>query len=91
MATGSVQGVLPVRIGSMNICYPQSFFRVIWAIVSPFLLERLKKRMRVVSGTDEEVRKALSCIISPEHLPAPMGAKQLDLSAWLAERARNET
>ncbi|CAN0414781.1 unnamed protein product [Ectocarpus sp. 13 AM-2016] len=39
MVMQSLQGALPVRIGSINICYPPTFFRVVWAIISPFLHE----------------------------------------------------
>ncbi|CAM9094834.1 unnamed protein product, partial [Hapterophycus canaliculatus] len=91
MAMGSMQGALPVRIGSMNMCYPRPFFRMIWTVVSPFLHERVKQRIRIFSGTDEEVRNALRYIVEPENLPAPMGEKPLDFSGWLTERARNET
>lgn len=39
LATGSLQGALPLRIGSINVCYPSTIFRVIWALISPFLHE----------------------------------------------------
>lgn len=39
MAVESMQGALPLRIGSINVCYPPTFFRVAWAVVSPFLNE----------------------------------------------------
>ncbi|CAM9142231.1 unnamed protein product [Scytosiphon promiscuus] len=90
MALGSMQGALPVRIGSINMCYPQPFFRVMWAIVSPFLHERVKQRIRIIPGTDEEVRRALGCIVVAENLPEPMGEKALDMPGWMAERARTE-
>ncbi|CAN0555592.1 unnamed protein product, partial [Ectocarpus sp. 12 AP-2014] len=54
MVMQSLQGALPVRIGSINICYPPTFFRVVWAIISPFLHERVKRRIRVIPGTDAE-------------------------------------
>lgn len=37
LAMESLQGALPLRIGSINICYPPTFFRLAWAIISPFL------------------------------------------------------
>lgn len=39
MAMESLQGALPLRIGSINICYPPTFFRLVWAIINPFLHE----------------------------------------------------
>lgn len=39
MAFGCIQGAIPVRVGSMNMCYPPSFFRLVWAIISVFLHE----------------------------------------------------
>lgn len=51
---------------------------------------RVKKRVRVIPGTDAEVQTALGCVIVPENLPLPMGDIALDFAGWLAERARNE-
>ncbi len=39
MVLDSIQGTLPVRVGSMNMCYAPSFFRVIWMVISTFLHE----------------------------------------------------
>ncbi|CAN0071101.1 unnamed protein product, partial [Ectocarpus fasciculatus] len=39
MVLDSIQGSLPVRVGSMNMCYPPSFFRWIWMVISTFLHE----------------------------------------------------
>ena len=39
MVLDSLQGALPVRVGSMNMCYPPSFFRLVWVVISTFLHE----------------------------------------------------
>lgn len=39
MVLDSIQGTLPVRVGSMNMCYAPSFFRVIWMVIRTFLHE----------------------------------------------------
>lgn len=39
MVLDSIQGTLPVRVGSMNMCYAPSFFKVIWVVISTFLHE----------------------------------------------------
>ncbi|CAN0243844.1 unnamed protein product [Ectocarpus fasciculatus] len=90
MVMQSLQGALPVRIGSINICYPPTFFRVVWAIISPFLHERVKRRVRVIPGTDAEVLSVLGTIVPPDGLPPPMGPKPKEFSAWLAEQAQKE-
>eukprot|EP00752_Nemacystus_decipiens_P008826 g7877.t1 len=90
LALESLQGALPLRIGSLSICYPPTFFRVAWAIISPFMHERVKKRVRVIPGTDEQVKNALGNIVTSDNLPPPMGQRPLDFSGWLEERARSE-
>lgn len=52
---------------------------------------RVKKRVRVISGSDAEVQNALAYIVAPENMPSPVGEKALDFPMWLAECARNET
>lgn len=37
MVLESIQGVLPLRVGSISLCYPPSFFRIAWAIFSKFM------------------------------------------------------
>lgn len=91
MVLDSLQGALPVRVGSMNMCYPPSFFRLVWVVISTFLHERVRQRFRFLPGTDSDVTEALSAIVEPEHLPPPMGAKKLNFSGWLEERVRAES
>lgn len=33
----SIQGALPVRVGSINICFPPTVFGMLWQIVRLFL------------------------------------------------------
>lgn len=49
MVVDSIQGALPVRVGSMNLCYPPPFFRIAWAIVSPFLTKCVRLCEAVVA------------------------------------------
>eukprot|EP00752_Nemacystus_decipiens_P009047 g8078.t1 len=54
MALESLQGALPLRIGSINMCYPPTFMRVVFAIIHPFMHKRVKQRMRLFPGTDAQ-------------------------------------
>eukprot|EP00752_Nemacystus_decipiens_P008831 g7882.t1 len=90
MVLDSIQGTLPVRVGSMNMCYAPSFFRVIWMVISTFLHERVRQRFRFFYGTDQAVLEALESTVAPENLPPPMGQKPLDFQGWLAERIKAE-
>ncbi|CAM9113553.1 unnamed protein product [Ectocarpus sp. 6 AP-2014] len=90
MVLDSIQGSLPVRVGSMNMCYPPSFFRWIWMVISTFLHERVRARFRFIYGEDEDVLEALTGTVAPENLPPPIGRKPLDFQGWLAERQKAE-
>ncbi|CAN0154830.1 unnamed protein product [Ascophyllum nodosum] len=90
MVLSGVQGALPARVGSISLCYPPSFFRLVWGILSVVLHAHVKKRFRVLPGTDDEVRNAIRPIISPESLPSPIGTKELDFPAWMETRIRAE-
>jgi len=48
---GMVQDAMPVRLKGLNITNEPKFFEVFWAIVSPFMAEKQRKRFRV-HGTD---------------------------------------
>lgn len=60
------------------------------ANIPTYAPRRVKKRVRVIPGTDAQVQNALGCIVTPENLPLPMGEITLDFAGWLAERARTE-
>ncbi|CAM9142154.1 unnamed protein product [Scytosiphon promiscuus] len=90
MVLDSIQGTLPVRVGSMNMCYPPSFFKVIWMVISTFLHERVRQRFRFIYGTDQDVLQALEPTVAPHNLPPPMGQKPLDFQGWLSERIKTE-
>jgi len=46
-----VQDAMPVRVKSLNVTNEPKFFDILWAIISPFMRQKLKNRFRV-HGTD---------------------------------------
>ncbi|CAM9758928.1 unnamed protein product [Choristocarpus tenellus] len=84
----SIQGAIPLRFGSMNLCYPPVFFRVVWSLVNKFMAKRLKKRVRVIPGPDSSILPGLDPVVTPANVPSvPMlGEVELDFAAWLDHR-----
>lgn len=85
MIIGSMQGCLPVRISCIAICYPPTFFRAIWPVIKAIMGSRLRKRIKVMSGSDESVVKQLEAIgLAKEQLPELLGGTlKVDHIAWL--------
>ena len=75
-----VQEALPVRIKSLNMVNEPTIFNVIYAIIRPFLKEKMRKRLQVI-GTKYET---LHLIVSPEILPERYlgSGKSLNFDKW---------
>lgn len=85
----SMSGVLPLRLSGIHICYPPYFVSLVLPIVKMFMPERMQKRIRFHSGSQEEVIKTLETDfgLTPSMLPKEIGGTmELDHKGWLAKR-----
>ena len=89
----SIQGCLPVRLTAIHMCHPPTIFTIIWPIISVFMGERLKKRVRIHSGNEEKVLQVLkeNFNLTKDILPTPIGGTvKLHHKGWLKEQAIKE-
>lgn len=88
MIMESIKGCLPLRMSCIAICHPPSFFRIIWPIVSVIMGARLRKRVKVFMGKDEDVvGKVESIGLTRDQIPELIGGNfKVDRKAWLEGR-----
>lgn len=88
MNLDSIKGCLPVRLSAIHMVHPPSFLKVIFPFMKVLLGARLRKRIKIYNGSDEETVKSLEKFgLTTEHLPVELGGKVcLDLGAWIDER-----
>jgi hypothetical protein len=93
MNAESIQGCLPVRVSGFHICYPPTFFAIVIPIFKIFLGNRLRKRIRVHSGSEQNVLKALEQFgLTKDVLPSDLGGNiVLDHEQWLADRLAEDS
>jgi len=91
MNVDSLRGCLPVRLSVFYIVHPPSFFKLIFPFIKLIVGSRLKQRIKLCSGTDENVLNNFKEFgISEESLPTDIGGKyQLDLIQWIEKRRSN--
>mmetsp|Transcript_20944 Transcript_20944/g.45673 ORF Transcript_20944/g.45673 Transcript_20944/m.45673 type:complete len:317 (+) Transcript_20944:15-965(+) len=84
----SMKGILPVRIGSFQICHPPTFFQIVFPVIKFLLGKRLRQRIKVHAGSKEHVLERLAHFgIPKESVPSDLGGDVvLDQKAWLAKR-----
>ena len=84
----SITGCIPVRMGALHVCHPPWFFsNVVFPIMKLVLPERMRKRIRVHSGSREKVLERLGKLgLGREVLPSDIGGDVvLDMDGWLDE------
>lgn len=89
----SIKGCLPLRLSAIHMCHPPTIFQIIFPIVSLFLGERIRKRVRIHSGSIEKVVQELTNPygITKDKLPTIIGGTiQLNHKEWLIEQATIE-
>lgn len=85
----SMSGVLPLRLSGIHICYPPYFVSMVLPIVKMFMPERMQKRIRFHTGSQEDVIRTLNDQfgLAPSMLPKEIGgAMDVDHLGWLAKR-----
>eukprot|EP00984_Skeletonema_dohrnii_P023423 scaffold12513_cov103-Skeletonema_dohrnii-CCMP3373.AAC.10 len=84
----SITGCIPVRMGSFHICHPPWFFgNIIFPLIKVIMPDRMKKRIRVHSGSREKVLDSLEKFgLERTVLPSDIGGDViLDTDGWLQE------
>lgn len=85
----SMSGVLPLRLSGIHICYPPYFVSMVLPIVKMFMPERMQKRIRFHTGSQEDVIRTLNDQfgLAPSMLPKEIGgAMDVDHLGWLDKR-----
>eukprot|EP00543_Licmophora_paradoxa_P003859 CAMPEP_0202443828 /NCGR_PEP_ID=MMETSP1360-20130828/2999_1 /ASSEMBLY_ACC=CAM_ASM_000848 /TAXON_ID=515479 /ORGANISM="Licmophora paradoxa, Strain CCMP2313" /LENGTH=205 /DNA_ID=CAMNT_0049059627 /DNA_START=268 /DNA_END=885 /DNA_ORIENTATION=- len=82
----SINGALPIRLAAMHVCYPPSFFSVIFSVIKIFLGEKLRKRVRN-QGSKNVPAKLAEFGLTEDILPEQLSGKiKMDLEKWIEER-----
>lgn len=84
----SISGCIPVRIGGFHVCHPPWFFgKIVFPIMKVIMGERMRKRIRVHSGSEERVLENLKGYgLGREVLPSEIGGDViLDMDSWIQE------
>jgi len=85
----SMKGCLPMRVAAFHICHAPSFFENLFAVAKIFLGERLRKRVKMHSGSKEGVLDKLEKKFGIDRVKMPTqmgGGNDLDHMGWLEER-----
>jgi hypothetical protein len=89
MFFNTIKGALPIRISAIHGCHVPYIYGCVIALLMIFIGERLRKRIVVHNGTNEEVNAVLvkQYGIAMEYIPQDMGGLlKLDVRSWLQER-----
>ena len=84
----SMTGCIPIRMGGFHVVHPPWFFgSVVFPIMKLILPARMRKRVKVHSGSDEKVLESLKEYgLSREVLPSEIGGDVIiDTDAWLQD------
>ena len=88
----SIKGCIPIRLSAVHICHPPVFFDLIFPIIKLIMGAKLRKKIKVNSGSDEKIVKKMENQfgITSDKLPTEMGGTLvLDHEQWLKERLEN--
>lgn len=86
----SMRSCLPVRVDAIHCCHPPFFFEFFYALLNNLLGERLRKRVIIHSGSNENVLQTLAETygIAKDKIPDFIegGGLTLDYTGWLELR-----
>eukprot|EP00545_Synedropsis_sp_CCMP1620_P001290 CAMPEP_0119014096 /NCGR_PEP_ID=MMETSP1176-20130426/9350_1 /TAXON_ID=265551 /ORGANISM="Synedropsis recta cf, Strain CCMP1620" /LENGTH=296 /DNA_ID=CAMNT_0006967235 /DNA_START=30 /DNA_END=920 /DNA_ORIENTATION=+ len=83
----SIRGSLPIRLAAMHVCYPPLFFNIIFSVISIFLGDKLRKRVRMHGGGTKLPSKLAELGLTADLLPTELdGDIMLDVNKWLEKR-----
>ena len=51
----SIKGCIPIRVAGIHMCQPPTFFEIIFPIMKILMGARLRKRVKVHSGSNEKI------------------------------------
>jgi hypothetical protein len=89
----AIRGCLPVRLAGIHICHPPKFIEVILPVVKLMMGDRLRKRVRIHTGSTMEVLQKLAdpFQLQPHMLPTELGGDiPIDVQNWFAKRKEIE-
>jgi len=89
MMIESIKGALPVRISAFHLCHPPVFFEIVFPIVKLLMGKKLRKKIKIHSGSDEKVLEKLvkKYSFDKASLPSEIGGDLiLDHDKWLEDR-----
>jgi hypothetical protein len=84
----SLKGCIPARQSGFHICHPPSFVSVLLPILKSFMGERMRKRIKLHSGSTEKVMKHIAAFGLPkDSMPTDLGGEAVvDHLSWLDHR-----
>uniref|UniRef100_A0A7S1UYX5 CRAL-TRIO domain-containing protein n=1 Tax=Grammatophora oceanica TaxID=210454 RepID=A0A7S1UYX5_9STRA len=84
----SLKLCMPVRVSALMICHPPFFFSIVFSVVKVFMGERVRKRVRVMSGSQISVMEELQVLgLTADRLPTELGgAIELNATKYVDER-----
>ncbi len=91
MHAESIKGCIPIRISAIHICHPPKVLDLVFPIVKVLMGPRLRKKIRLNSGSDESVLKKFDTKfgISSNKVPTELGGSLvLDHEQWLEDRMK---
>lgn len=89
MCVNSFLGCLPIRLSAFHVCHPPTIARLVVAVFSTVIGERLRRRVLMHTGNYETVVQHLEKKFRIPGSAVPMdmgGSLRLDIDAWLAQR-----
>ena len=83
-------GVLPIRLGCFNICHPPRHLNIMLKIFKVFLPQKLRNRIRVHSGTPEDVLDSLAKYGIPKTAVPEIWEGEFKVESWLEDLRLSE-
>lgn len=89
LAYRSLNQALPIKLLAGYFCHLPAFFSVVWPVVAFLMGSKLRQRIYMLKGTEEQVVRELEKYGIPSRIlpKAHMGGEwELDIDEWIAAR-----